>query len=194
VVVQINHPLAANLHSARILQINSSRLGIPGGTAQGVVEMGKWFCVLCVFSLCAPAAGVAEQGPDAGELERQLLLLDKISYHPSLLPLVMQNMDYLDLTPEQETRLRDWRRDHAPAMLEKMRAIVQGRIDFLELSLNPESTPEDLALQQQQLFRLQEEVLRYKLWCRQNILETFTPEQWDALRFMYTERQMAALN
>ena len=156
--------------------------------------MGKWFCVLCVVSLCAPAAGVAEQGPDAGELERQLLLLDKISYHPSLLPLVMQNMDYLDLTPEQETRLRDWRRDHAPAMLEKMRAILQGRIDFLELSLNPESTPEDLALLQQQLFRLQEEVLRYKLWCRQNILETFTPEQWDALRFMYTERQMAVLN
>ena len=153
--------------------------------------MGKWICVLIVLSLRAPAAASAEQGPDSVELERQLLLLDKISYHPSLLPLVMQNMDYLGLTPEQETRLRDWRRDNAPAMLEKMRAIMQGRIDFMELSLNPESTPEDLALLQQQLFRLQEEVLRYKIRCRENILETFTLEQWEALQFMYAESQMA---
>jgi len=156
--------------------------------------MGNWICVLIVLSLCAPAAASAEQAPDSGELERQLMLLDKISYHPSLLPLVMQNMDYLELTPEQETRLRDWRQDNAPAMLEKMRAIMQGRIDFMELSLNPESTPEDLALLQQQLFRLQEEVLRYKLRCRENILETFTLEQWEALQFMYAERQMAVLH
>jgi len=156
--------------------------------------MGKWICVLLVWLLCTPPAGAAEPVADAGGLERQLLLLDKISYHPSLLPLVMQNMDYLDLTQEQETRLRDWRREHAPAMLDKMRAIVQGRVDFLELSLNPGSTPEDLALLQQRLFWLQEEVLRYKLWCRENILGTFTPEQWDALRFMYAERQMAVLN
>jgi hypothetical protein len=121
-------------------------------------------------------------------------LLDKISYHPSLLPLVMQNMDYLDLTPEQEARLSGWRRDHAPAMLEAMRAIVEGRIEFLELSLNPESTPEELGLRQQQLFRLQEEVLRYKLRCRENILESFTPEQWEGLQFMYAEQQMAVLN
>jgi len=156
--------------------------------------MGKWTGVLFVFWLGVITAAIAEPGADAAGLERQLLLLDKISYHPSLLPLVLQNMDYLELTPEQETRLNDWRRDHAPAMLEKMRTIVQGRIDFLELSLNPESTPEDLALLQQRLFRLQEEVLHYKLWCRENILETFTPEQWDALRFMYAERQMAVLN
>jgi hypothetical protein len=156
--------------------------------------MSNWICVLFVLALFISSAGFADQGTGAGELEQQLMLLDKISYHPSLLPLVMQNMDYLDLTPEQEARLSGWRRDHAPAMLENMRAIVKGRMEFLELSLNPESTPEDLALLQQQLFRLQEEVLRYKLWCRKNILETFTPEQWEALRFMYTEHEMAALN
>jgi hypothetical protein len=156
--------------------------------------MSKLICLLFVLSLCFPAAGLTDQNADADGLEQQLMLLDKISYHPSLLPLVMENMDYLDLTPEQEQRLRDWRREHAPAMLEKMRTIVQGRTDFLELSLDPESTPEELVLLQQRLFRLQEEVLSYKLWCRENILETFTPEQWEALRFIYADRQMALLN
>jgi hypothetical protein len=156
--------------------------------------MSNWICVLFVLSLLISTIGFAEPEPDAADLGRQLTLLDKISYHPSLLPLVMQNMDYLDLTPEQEARLSGWRRDHAPAMLEAMRAIVEGRIEFLELSLNPESTPEELGLRQQQLFRLQEEVLRYKLRCRENILESFTPEQWEGLQFMYAEQQMAVLN
>lgn len=165
-----------------------------GGPGQGGMDMGKWICVLFVVSLSVPPAGLAEQRPDAGELERQLLLLDKISYHPSLLPVILQNMDYLDLTPEQETALHDWRQQHAPAMLEKMRAIVQGRLDFLELSLNPDSTAEELARLQQQLFRLQEDVLRDKLWCRETILQSFTREQWDALRFMFAEQRMAALD
>ncbi len=156
--------------------------------------MGKWICILFIFAACVPAAVAAEQGSDSDVLEQQLLLLDKISYHPGLLPLVMQNMDYLDLTPEQETRLRDWRRDHAPAMLEKMRAIVQGRVDFLDLSLSPDSTAEELASLQQRLFRLQEDVLRYKLRCRENILESFTAEQWDALQLIFTESRMAVLD
>jgi hypothetical protein len=156
--------------------------------------MGKWICMLVVVSLSARAADFAERQPDAGGLEQQLMLLDKISYHPSLLPLVLQNMDYLDLTPAQETRLRNWRRDHAQAMLEKMREIAQGRIDFQERSLDPRSTPEALIALQQKLFRLQEEVLRDKLQCRENILKSFTPEQWEALRFMYAEHQMAVLS
>ena len=156
--------------------------------------MSKWICVLVVCSLCVPAMAPAEQEPNTSDLEQQLMLLDKIAYHPSLLPVIMQNMDYLGLTPEQEAELRNWRRNHVPAMLEKMRAVVQGRIDFLDLSLNPESTPEDLALLQQKLFRLEEAVLRDKLRCRENILQSFTPEQWEALRFIYAERQMALLN
>ena len=156
--------------------------------------MSRLTGIVLFLAVCTPVAGFTEQGPDFGDLEVQLMLVDKISYHPSLMPLVMENMDYLDLTPQQETRIREWRRDYAPAMLEKIREIVKGRVDFQELSLNPESTREELARLQQQLFRLQEDVLRYKLWCRDQILESFTPEQWDSLRLLYTERQMAGLN
>jgi len=50
------------------------------------------------------------------------------------------------------------------------------------LTLSPNSTRQQLLQQQQRLFRLQEEILFYKLSCRQNALDTFTTKQWDTLR------------
>jgi hypothetical protein len=101
----------------------------------------------------------------------------------------MQNIDYLELTPVQQKRLREWRKNNAPAMLDKMREVAQGRIEFIELSLEPGTSNEELVQKQQQIFRLQEEVLSYKLACRENILETFTEAQWDTLQFILAARQ-----
>jgi hypothetical protein len=156
--------------------------------------MSKWLCPVLLFALvtsnAAPAAGIS----DDSQLERQLSLLDKISYHPSLLPLIMHNIDYLDLTADQQQRLLDWRENNAPAMLQKMKEVAQGRIDFIDLSLSPATSSETLKQQQRRLFRLQEEVLSYKLECRQNILETFTPDQWDALLFILADLQSDPIN
>jgi hypothetical protein len=44
-----------------------------------------------------------------------------------------------------------------------------------------------LVREQHQLFKLQEEVLAYKLSCRQNILQTFSPKQWDALQLIMAD-------
>jgi hypothetical protein len=130
---------------------------------------------------------------DNSELEQQMLLLDKISYHPSLLPLIMQNIDYLDLTPEQQKKLRDWRQTNASIMLDKMKEVAQGRIEFIDLALNSDASEDDLVEKQHQLFRLQEEVLTYKLACRKNILETFTQKQWDELLFILAEHQLETI-
>jgi hypothetical protein len=126
---------------------------------------------------------------DTSEIDQRLVLLDKISYHPSLLPVIMQNKDFLELSPEQLKRLIEWRTKNAPAMLEKMKEVAKGRIDFVERSLNPKTTQEDLVREQQHLFNLQEEVLAYKLSCRQNILKTFTAKQWDALQLIMAGQQ-----
>jgi hypothetical protein len=144
-----------------------------------------------VLFLSLLLSGNASSGshPNTGELEQQLLLLDRISYHPSLLPLILQNIDYLELTPAQQQRLQEWRKINAPLMLDKMKEVAQGRIEFIELSLRPGVSGEALIRKQHQLFKLQEEVLSYKLACRQNILETFTESQWDALQFLMAERQ-----
>jgi hypothetical protein len=121
---------------------------------------------------------------DTTELDKRLELIDRISYHPSLLPIIMENSDYLELTPDQLKRLNEWRRKNAPAMLEKMEEVAKGRIDFVDRSLNPKTSEAELVREQHHLFKLQEEVLAYKLSCRQNILQTFTPKQWDALQLI----------
>ena len=131
---------------------------------------------------------------DSSELEHQMLLLDKISYHPSLLPLIMQNIDYFNLTPAQQKKLRNWRQTNAPVMLDKMKQIAKGRIEFIDMSLKSDTSEEDLVEKQKQLFRLQEKVLTYKLACRKNILETFTQEQWEELLFILAERQIETIH
>ena len=101
----------------------------------------------------------------------------------------MQNRDFLELTPDQMKKLTDWRKKNAPAMLEKMEQVAKGRIDFVERSLDPKTSEAELVREQHHLFKLQEEVLAYKLSCRQNILKTFTPKQWDALQLIMADQQ-----
>ena len=74
-------------------------------------------------------------------------------------------------------------------MLEKMEEVAKGRIDFVERSLNPKTSEAELVREQHHLFKLQEEVLAYKLSCRHNILQTFTPKQWDALQLIMADQQ-----
>ena len=151
--------------------------------------MCKWFCgVLLLFVITTNVAFSATQS-DTDEIDKKLELLDRISYHPSLLPIIMQNRDFLELTNDQMKRLTEWRKKNAPAMLEKMKEVAKGRIDFVERSLNPKTTQQDLVREQHQLFKLQEEVLAYKLSCRENILHTFTPKQWDALQLIMADQQ-----
>jgi hypothetical protein len=151
--------------------------------------MCKWFCgvLLLVVITTNVAFSATQSGTD--ELDKKLELLDRISYHPSLLPIIMQNRDFLELTNDQMKRLTEWRKKNAPAMLEKMEEVAKGRIDFVERSLNPKTSEAELVREQHHLFKLQEEVLSYKLSCRQNILQTFTPKQWDALQLIMADQQ-----
>ena len=151
--------------------------------------MCKWFCSVLLLVVTTTNVALSATQTNTGELDKQLALLDKISYHPSLLPIILQNRDFLELTPDQLERLTEWRKKNAPAMLEKMEEVAKGRIDFVERALDPKTTEAELVREQHQLFKLQEEVLAYKLSCRQNILQTFTPKQWDALQLIMADQQ-----
>ena len=146
--------------------------------------MGKWLCSVLFLLVSTTNVALSATQTDTDQLDRKLALLDRISYHPSLLPIIMQNRDFLELTPDQMKKLTDWRKKNAPAMLEKMEEVAKGRIDFIERTLNPKTSEAELLREQHHLFKLQEEVLAYKLSCRQNILRTFTPSQWDALQLI----------
>ena len=155
--------------------------------------IGKRLSTFLVPFILASTNVFSVELSESGELEHQLLLLDKISYHPSLLPLIMNNIDYLELSPQQQKSLRDWRQTNAPVMLDKMRELALERIEFMDLSLRSDVSQHQLITKQKQLFQLQEEVLNYKLACRQNILETFTQQQWESLLFIVAERQLESI-
>jgi hypothetical protein len=146
--------------------------------------MCNWLCSVLLLIVTTTNVVLSATQADTDVLDKKLELLDRISYHPSLLPIIMQNIDFLELTPDQLNRLNEWRKMNAPAMLEKMEEVAKGRIDFVDRSLDPKTSEVDLVREQHHLFKLQEEVLSYKLSCRQNILQTFTPKQWDALQLI----------
>lgn len=156
--------------------------------------VNKRLCAILFSTILMSSNAFSVELSDSSELEHQMLLLDKISYHPSLLPLIMQNIDYFNLTPAQQKKLRNWRQTNAPVMLDKMKQIAKGRIEFIDMSLKSDTSEEDLVEKQKQLFRLQEKVLTYKLACRKNILETFTQEQWEELLFILAERQIETIH
>jgi hypothetical protein len=71
-----------------------------------------------------------------------------------------------------------------------MQQVARGRLEFIDLSLNPHSSSEDLVEQQHRLFTLQEEVQACKLLCRNNIFDNFTAERWEAMQFALAARQV----
>ena len=68
-----------------------------------------------------------------------------------------------------------------------MNRIIQERVAFNRISLNPRTSEEVLRAKQQEIFKLHKKVLEYQLSCRRNILDTFTDEQWEEFEFVLTE-------
>jgi hypothetical protein len=153
---------------------------------------------LYLFS-CVIAGPVMADVPDPhplidDEISVKLELLDKISYHPNLLPIILGNSDYLELTPEQIKLFSQWRKDNFQPMFDAMAEIVKGRADFIEASLDAGISGNQLQAHQKKLFALQEEVLAYKLSCRKNLISTFSTEQWDSLQFMMNDVQLPGVD
>ena len=60
--------------------------------------MCKWLCSVLLLAVTTTNVAFSATQTGTGELDRKLELLDRISYHPSLLPIIMQNRDFLELT------------------------------------------------------------------------------------------------
>lgn len=149
--------------------------------------LGRFGQVVVLLVICTVVCA-AEPPPESWH-EEKLLLLDKISYHPSLLPMILQNRDYLELTPEQLASFRDWRRENFDAMFERMKEIVRLRTEFNEAALRPDTSADILRGLQAKIFLLHKEVLDYKLSCRENIVNTFSAAQWEGLEFLVRESE-----
>lgn len=112
------------------------------------------------------------------DLEHAIQKLDKINYLPNLLPIIIDNKDFIGLTDDQVGNLDDWRKTNRAPMLSKMSKIAEKRIEMKQAALSPTVSSSRLIQMQNEIFRLQREVIEHKLSCREHIISTFNNENW----------------
>lgn len=157
----------------------------------GKVSTRLAMLVLLLFCI---RAGAAEDSA-ASDLDlidwdlakKQMAMLSQMGYHPFLMPLIMENRDVIGLTNEQVKIFREWRNKYRVPLIHAMNKIIQERVAFQRIALNPDTREEVLYAKQEDIFKLHRKVLKYQLSCRRNILDTFTKEQWEGFRFVLIE-------
>ena len=156
-----------------------------------VVATGLVFCLNAhALELQEDLSQVNVEEIDAIDWDRafkRMKMLSPMGFHPFLMPLIMKNRDFIELTPEQLRVFKRWRDKNRVPMLHTMDKIIYERNLFNKLALQPDTSNEVLMTKQREIFKLHEKVLEYQLSCRRNILDTFSAEQWDNFRFVLGE-------
>jgi hypothetical protein len=186
------------LHQTLVIAADSTnarlRIVHPVGTAMA------WANKLCAPTMVAVLFLFVPASADTNYAESSLLtesqwdvvrervgLLDKIAYLPSLLPVIMKHRDTLALTDEQIAAFRQWRKLHYQNMVDLMNEIIQRRIKLSKASLEVGLSSDEILAKQEQIFRLQERLLRIRLSCRNLIVKTFSSDQWENMAFILEE-------
>ena len=133
---------------------------------------------LVVFISCACLAE-PDNDKTAVEMAKQLERLNKVNFHPNLLPLVLRNSDFMALTPEQVETFKAWGKTNFKPMVAVMNEVIRQRIEFEEAALSPSVSADSLGRKQEEIFQLHRKLLDYKLSCRENIVQTFNEENWE---------------
>jgi hypothetical protein len=149
--------------------------------------------ILTLLLIHASQPGVASplSDHDRPPLEISIEKLDKLNYLPNLLPVIVKNRDFIGLTDEQFAELDDWRKTNKEPMLAAMKEIARKRIEIKEAALAPTISSARLMQMQNDIFRLQREVLEYKLSCRDRVMSTFTDENWISFYMVLADEDMA---
>jgi hypothetical protein len=124
------------------------------------------------------------------DLELVIQKLDKVNYLPQLMPIIFNNKDIIGLTQKQVDDLDDWRKINKAPMVAAMQEIVRKRIDIKQAALSPTVSSSRILQMQNEIFRLQREVLEYKLSCREQIMKTFNDENWISFFMVLADEDM----
>jgi hypothetical protein len=106
--------------------------------------------------------------------------LDNISHLPDMLPVILNKKDFIGLTDEQVEKLEYWREKNREPLLAVMKQAVRKRVEIKQAALSPTVSAARLQQLQNDIFRLQREILEYKLSCRDHVVRTFNNENWDS--------------
>jgi hypothetical protein len=96
-----------------------------------------------------------------------------------LLPVIINNSDILQLTDEQLSKLITWRDTNSKNVIATTNEIISKRIKIEQASLSPKISAARLIQMQNEIFRLQRQVLNYKLSCRDLVISTFNTTNWE---------------
>jgi hypothetical protein len=158
------------------------------------VSKGFTYAVVAYLCFCASASAETDYAGSSPLTDSQwetvrdrVGLLDKVAYLPSLLPVIMKHRDTLELKNEQVAAFRQWRKLHYGDMVELMNEIIRRRFTLSKASLDVKLSSDDILAKQKEIFRLQERLLRIRLSCRNLIVETFSPDQWENMAFVLEE-------
>lgn len=148
--------------------------------------------LLTLLLVWLPAMTLADAvlEPVEDDMASSIEQLDKISHLPTLLPVILKNKDFIGLTDEQVAELDRWRDQTTVPMLAAMKEIARKRIAIKEAAISPTVSSARLQQMQNEIFRLQREVLQYKLSCRDHILQTFDNENWASLFMLLADRDI----
>lgn len=120
-------------------------------------------------------------------MEKQFDHLNKVNFHPNLLPIILRNSDFLDLSPKQISDLKAWGKANFKPMVATMNEIIRKRIEFEEASLSHSVEADTLRKKQEEIFQLHRILLDYKLSCRSNLEQTFNEENWESFLMVLGE-------
>lgn len=129
---------------------------------------------------------------DWKEVMDKVVLLEDSGLMPSLLPVIMSNRDALQLTDEQVTAFRAWRKKNYTHLVNVMNAVIEKKVRFRIESLSRGVDSDHLLVFQSEIHELQRELLKIKLSCRQLLMDTFTEDQWDNLAFILSDHPKLA--
>jgi hypothetical protein len=141
-------------------------------------------CVFLTTQLALAETALDQKRPD---LELVIQKLDRINYLPNLLPIIIENKEYIGLTQKQVDKLEDWRKTYTAPMVDAMQEIVSKRIEIKQAAFSPTVSSSRLIQMQNEIFRLQREVIEYKLSCREQLIRTFNDENWISFYIVLAE-------
>ena len=129
---------------------------------------------------------------DWNVVKEKVDLLEGAGLMPMLLPVILTNRDALQLTDEQVSAFRAWRKKNYTNMVNIMNQIIEKMVEFRVESLSPSITGDQLLAFQSDIQELQVQLLKIKLSCRELIMTTFTDEQWDNFAFIISDNPKLA--
>lgn len=140
--------------------------------------------------LTATAVAEADNNESKVEQHQYIEKLDKINFLPSLLPVIIENSDVIELTDNQLQSLLEWRDKNRQDVVATMNEVARKRVEIKEAALSPEISSSRLIQMQNDVFRLQREILEYKLSCRDLVINTFNRNNWEGFFMVLADKEM----